>query len=59
MGHQISIFSQIQNSPHYPRGGGQENYGLFPNLGTFLILTAPLKGNKHPLSFNVENNCKN
>ena len=41
-GHQISFFSQIQNSPHYPRGGGQENYGLFPNFGTFLILTAPL-----------------
>ena len=42
-GHQISFFSQIQNSPHYPRGGGgQESYGFFPNFGTFLIMRAPL-----------------
>ena len=32
-GHQISIFSQIQISPHYPGGGGgQDNYGLFPQF---------------------------
>ena len=28
----FSIFSQIQNSLHYPGGGGQENYGLFPQF---------------------------
>ena len=44
MGSSKSIFSQIQNSPKHPRGGegGQENYGLFPQFGTFLFLTAPL-----------------
>ena len=33
-GHQKPIFSQIQNRPHYPLGvgGGQENYGLFPQF---------------------------
>ena len=41
-GHRKSIFSQIQNSPHYPRGGGQENYGLFPQFGTFSFWHAPL-----------------
>ena len=41
-GHQISFFSQIQNSPHYPRGGGHENYGLFPQFGTFSFWHAPL-----------------
>ena len=42
-GHQISFFSQIQNSPHYPRGGGgQENYGLFPQFVTFHVWMAPL-----------------
>ena len=35
-------FSQIQNSPHYPRGGGQENYGLFLQFGTFSFANAPL-----------------
>ena len=35
-------FSQIQNSPHYPRGGGQENYGLFPQFVTFPFWIAPL-----------------
>ena len=40
-GHRKSIFSRIQNSPNYPRGGGgQENYGLFPQFGTFFM--APL-----------------
>ena len=44
VGHQISIFSQIQNSPHYHkwRGGGQENYGLFQQFGTFSFWNAPL-----------------
>ena len=42
-GRQISMFSQIQNSPHYPRGGGgQENYGLFPQFVTFFFVNAPL-----------------
>ena len=37
------IFFQIQNSPHYPRGGGgQENYGLFPQFVTFPFWIAPL-----------------
>ena len=40
-GHQKSNFSQIQNSPHYPRGG-QENYGLFPQFVTFHVWKAPL-----------------
>ena len=31
-GHQISVFSKIQNSSNYPGGGGQENYGLFPHF---------------------------
>ena len=32
-----SIFSQIQISPNYPRGGGgQENYGLFPQFRDIL-----------------------
>ena len=44
-GHQISFFSQIQNSPHYPRRGGQENYGLFPQFGTFSFANAPLSQN--------------
>ena len=53
----ISIFSQIRsegggssNLNFFPNskqstlslGVGQENYGLFPNFVTFLILTAPL-----------------
>ena len=38
-GHRKSIFSQIQKSPNYPRGGGgQENYGLFPQIMVFFIL---------------------
>ena len=41
-GHRKSIFSQIQNSPNYPRGG-QENYGLFPQFGTFLGARAPIE----------------
>ena len=41
-GHRKSNFSQIQNSPHYPRGGGQENYGLFPQFVTFHVWKAPL-----------------
>ena len=28
------FFFQIQNSPNYP-GGGQENYGLFPQIMVF------------------------
>ena len=40
-GHRKSNFSQIQNSPHYPRGGGQENYGLFPQFGTFFFYCSP------------------
>ena len=41
--HQTSISSQIQNSLHYPRGGGgQENYGLFPQFVTFPFWIAPL-----------------
>ena len=43
-GHQISIFSQIQISPHYP-GGGQENYELFPQFVTFSVWKAPLSSN--------------
>ena len=43
-GHRKSFFSQIQNSPHYPRGGrGHENYGLFPQFGTFSFWHAPLR----------------
>ena len=44
-GHRKSIFSQIQKSPNYPRGGGgwgQENYGLFPQIMVFFILNRPL-----------------
>ena len=42
--HRKSNFSQIQNSPHYPRGGegGQENYGLFPQFVAFPFWIAPL-----------------
>ena len=43
-GHRKSIFSQIQNSPNHPRGGGgggQENYGIFPQFVTFHIWMAP------------------
>ena len=44
-GHRKSIFSQIQKSPNYPRGGGgQENYGLFPQIMVFFILNRPLIG---------------
>ena len=39
---QISNFSQIQKSPNHPRGGGQENCGLFPLFGTFFISIGPL-----------------
>ena len=44
-GHRKSIFSQIQKSPNYPRGGGggQENYGLFPQIMVFFILNRPLR----------------
>ena len=43
-GHRKSNFSQIQNSPHYPKGGGcQENYGLFPQFVTFPFWIAPLR----------------
>ena len=43
-GHRKSNFSQIQNSPHYPRGGGgQKNYGLFPQFVTFHVWKAPLR----------------
>ena len=31
-GHQISIFSQIQNSPHYPRGGGSIKLWTFSTI---------------------------
>ena len=31
-GHQISFFSQIQNSPHYPRGGGSRKLWTFPKF---------------------------
>ena len=41
-GHRKSIFSQIQKSPNYPKGGGQENYGLFPQIMVFFILNRPL-----------------
>ena len=41
-GHRKSNFSQIQNSPHYPGVGGQENYGLFPQFVTFYVWKAPL-----------------
>ena len=42
-GHRKSIFSQIQKSPNYPRGGGgQENYGLFStNYGIFYFEPSP------------------
>ena len=41
--HRKSIFSQIQKSSNYPRGGGcQENYGLFPQIMVFLGAKAPL-----------------
>ena len=37
------FFSQSQKSPNYPRGGGgQENYGLFPQIMVFFILNPPL-----------------
>ena len=36
------LFPQIQNSPHYPRGGGQENYRLFPQFVTFFLWMLPL-----------------
>ena len=43
-GHRKSNCSQIQNSPHYPGGGGgQENYGLFPQFVTFHVWKAPLR----------------
>ena len=32
-GHQIFNFFKNQYC-HYPKGGGQENYGLFPVFGT-------------------------
>ena len=39
-------FFQIQKSPNYPRGGGgQENYGLFPQIMGFFILNRPLTYN--------------
>ena len=41
-GYRKSNFSQIQNSPHYPRGGGQENYVLFPQFVTFTFWIAPV-----------------
>ena len=41
--HRKSIFSQIQKSPNYPRGGGQENYGLFRQIMVFFILNRPLR----------------
>ena len=35
-GRQISMFSQIQNSPHYPRGGGVKKImDFFHNFVTF------------------------
>ena len=54
-GHRKSIFSQIQKSPNYPRGGGgQENYGLFPQIMVFFILNRPLSlPNKPGLNLGV------
>ena len=31
-GHRISFFSQIQNSPHYPRGGGSRKLWTFSTI---------------------------
>ena len=51
-GHGKSIFSQIQKSPNYPRGGGgQEHYGLFPQIMVFFILNRPLR---EPLFLQIE-----
>ena len=42
-GHQISFFSQIQNSPYYPRGGGAKKImDFFHNLWHFLFGMLPL-----------------
>ena len=47
-GHQISFFSQIQNSPHYPRGGGgKKNYGLFPQFVRFFLECSPYDKSSH------------
>ena len=61
-GHRKSIFSQIQKSPNYPRGGGgQENYGLFPQIMVFFILNRPLIVDcpTHQPSYNYFKNSKN
>ena len=47
-GYQISVFSKLKKSPHHPRGGGQESYGIFSLLGTFLFF---LGGGAAPLYF--------
>ena len=41
-GHQISIFSQIQISPHYPGGGVKKVMDFFHNFVTFLVLNDSL-----------------
>ena len=45
-GHRKSNFSQIQNSPHYPRGrggGGKKIMDFFHNLGHFMFGRLPLQ----------------
>ena len=37
-GHQISFFSQIQNSPHYPRGGGSRKLWTFSTIWDIFFL---------------------
>ena len=39
--HRKSIFPKFKKVQIIPVGG-QENYGLFPQFGTFLVLIAPL-----------------
>ena len=44
VGHQISIFSKIQSSPHYHKwrgGGGKKIMDFFNNLGHFLFGMLP------------------
>ena len=61
-GHNVSNFSQIHNSLHCPRGGGQDYYGLFPkfcDIFSFQCFSYQLYtiGNRYTLHTLLQSTC--